>query len=692
MTGRLRGAKKAAPGESVSDAEQELFGGKLRYDQGYVRHDGALVRMSFWSMAKTLPRMVALVVRAAWEADRRALAGVVLAELGQGVASAYGLVAVNGVLTSLFTGGPTPERLGQALPALVVLAVMSMCVAVLAAWSVAMSGRLEPQVERAVSTRYYTATTRVELVATEEPAVQRVLEAGKFGTDSARRMLGLSVGIANALIGMVAAGAVLAALHPLLLPTLLGVALPKGWGAVRSARREYASRRHWIDHRRAIASLLQYLTLPHAGGEIRAHGAGELLLRGYGEMSASMEVEQRRLARAQAHTDLLAAALSGVAALGAYGMLWWLLTGGGMPLAVGGTAVIAIRNSTAKLSSLVTQLNRMYEEMLFLTDTQEAIDVAARHTIPESGADLPEVVDDVRLEDVSFTYPGGERPALDGVSLSVPRGKVIALVGANGSGKTTLARILAGLMLPGEGRVWWEGTARGAQVRVEMREADRRQLFGKVALLGQDFPRWQMSARTNVTIGDARVPSDPERMEAAARDTDARGVVDGLPHGWDSIVVKGYERGTQISGGQWQKLAHARVRYRAAPFVLVDEPTSALDPHAEIETFARLRRLTEQDTTVVLITHRLAATATADRIYVLDGGRLVEDGDHGTLMAREDGLYRSMYQAQAAQYGLVPPAREETSREEASPGQAPRVPRAPHQSGRPVTPGESQTG
>ncbi|MDJ1136431.1 ABC transporter ATP-binding protein [Streptomyces iconiensis] len=638
-----------------------MFGGKLRYDQAYVRHEGALIRMSFWEMAQALPRMVALVVRAAWEADRRALAGVVLAELGQGLASAYGLVAVNGVLTSLFAGGPTPERLRQALPALVVLAVMSMCVAVLAAWSVAMSGRLEPQVERAVSTRYYTAVTRVELVATEEPAVQRVLEAGKFGTDSARRMLGLSVGIANALIGMVAAGTVLASLHPLLLPTLLGVALPKGWGAVRSARREYTSRRHWIDHRRAIASLLQYLTMPHAGAEIRAHGAGELLLRGYGEMSASTEAEQRRLARAQAHTDLIASALSGVAALGAYGMLWWLLTGGGMPLAVGGTAVIAIRNSTAKLSSLVMQLNRMYEEMLLLTDTQEAIDMAARHAIPESGADLPEVVNAIRVDNVSFTYPGAEKPALDAVSLSVPRGKVIALVGANGSGKTTLAKILAGLMLPGEGRVWWEGGGTADDpVRVEVRDADRRQLFEKVALLGQDYPRWQMSARTNITIGDARVPADGERLETAARDADARHIVDGLPHGWDSIVVKGYERGTQISGGQWQKLAHARIRYRGAAFVLVDEPTSALDPHAEIETFARLRRLTEEDTTVVLITHRLAATATADHIYVLDRGRLVEDGDHGTLMGREGGLYRSMYQAQAAQYDLVPTQAERT--------------------------------
>ncbi|MBB5939712.1 ATP-binding cassette domain-containing protein [Streptomyces zagrosensis] len=656
----------------ISAAERELFGGKLRYDSSFVQHEQPLLKVGFWGMAKALPQMVAVVVRAAWAADRRALYGVVAAELGQGLTAAFALVAANRVLTELFAQGPTTDRLRMALPALAAITVVAMCSAVLAAWSVAMSGRLEPQVERAVSTRYYAATARVELRATEEPAVQRSLEAGKFGTDSARRMIGSSTAVANALIGLAAAGTVLVTLHPLLLPMLLLVAVPKGWGAVRSARREYASRRHWVDHRRAIATLLQYVTMPHAAPEIRVHGAGRLLLRGYEEMSASMETEQRRLAREQASTQLIAAAISGVAALGVYGVLWLLLTTGGMPLAVGGTAVIAIRTSTGKLTALVTQLNRTYEEALYLADTEEACALADQHTIPTAGKALPKRVRQIRLERVSFTYPGATRPSLDEVSLTVPRGTVVALVGVNGSGKTTLAKVLAGLLLPTAGQLWWEGDCApddgqegskegqegtGASA-VEVREADRAEVFSQVALLGQDFPRWQMSARTNITIGDGTTAADQQRLEQAARDADARTIVDGLPYGWDSIVVKGYERGTQISGGQWQKLANARIRYRAAPFVLVDEPTSALDPHAEIDTFARLRRMTDDGTTLVLITHRLAATAAADHIYVLDHGRLVEEGDHAALMRRNGGMYRAMYEAQAAQYGH-PPTRQD---------------------------------
>ncbi|MEV6119419.1 ABC transporter ATP-binding protein [Streptomyces sp. NPDC052077] len=641
----------AAPAAGISDAERELYGGRLRYDQSYIRHEGPLTRLGFGHMAAALPRMVGMVLRTGWETDPRALTGVVAAQLGQGVAAGWGLVAVNSVLTRLFADGPTGDKLHEALPSLAVLAVAAVATAVLAAWSTAMSGRLEPQVERAVSARYYTAVTAVEVEATERPEVQRVLEAGRFGTDSARSMLRLSVGVGSVVIGMAAAAVVLASLHWALLPMLLTIALPKGWGAVRSARREYLSRLSWVDHRRAIASLLAYLTRPHAAGEIRVHAAGTKLLSGYEEMSRQTEAEQRRLARAQASTDLVAGAFAGMASLACYGVLWWLLASGGLPLAVGGTAVIAIRTSTARLTSLVQQVNRLYEELLFLTDTEDAIAVAGENAIPASGRPLPSPVLEVRTEGVSFTYPGADGPSLKDVSVRVPRGKVTALVGANGSGKTTLTKVLAGLLLPSEGDVWWVGES---GERVGLREAERAQVFRTVGLLAQDFPRWEMTAAANVAIGAGDRPRDMDRVRTAAEDAGVLDLIEGLPHGWDSIVFKGYERGVQLSGGQWQRLGSARTRYRQAPFLLVDEPTSALDPHAEIESFRGLWSLAEEGHAVVLVTHRLAATMRADHIYVLDQGRVVEDGTHDDLMARTGGLYQGMFTAQAAQYGLAP--------------------------------------
>ncbi|GAA2770968.1 hypothetical protein GCM10010521_55550 [Streptomyces rameus] len=360
------------------------------------------------------------------------------------------------------------------------------------------------------------------------------------------------------------------------------------------------------------------------------HAAGTKLLSSYEEMSRQTEAEQRRLARAQASADLVAGAFAGVASLACYGVLWWLLAAGGLPLAVGGTAVIAIRTSTAQLTSLVQQVNRLYEELLFLTDTEDAIKIAGENAIPPSGAPLPAPVRQMRTEAVSFTYAGADSPSLRDVSVRVPRGKVTALVGANGSGRTTLTKVLAGLLLPTEGSVWWEGES-GEQV--ELREADRAQVFAAVGVLAQDFPRWEMTAAANVAIGAGDRPRDMDRVRRSAKEAGVLDLIEGLPHGWDSIVFKGYERGVQLSGGQWQKLGDARTRYRQAPFLLVDEPTSALDPHAEIAPFQGLWSLAEQGHAVVLVTHRLAATMHADHIYVLDQGCVVEDGTHEDLGA-----------------------------------------------------------
>ncbi|WP_424641409.1 ABC transporter ATP-binding protein [Embleya sp. AB8] len=628
----------------MSESEQMLFGGALRYDLSFTRHEQPLLRMSFWAMARQLPRMVATVTRAAWSVDRAAVLALIGAEIGQGLAAGMGLLATNRALVALFADVPTTDRLRDAAGPLLFIMTVSALSALLAAVSVGATSRLEPQVERVCTARYYRLAARVELQAFEEAGFHRKLDAGRFGTDSVRRMLGASVAVINSLVGLVATGSVLTLLDPILLPLLFLVAAPKGWGAVRSARRRHESAHTWLEHRRAIDILGRSLIEPAPAAEVRAHGAGRLVLDAFEDMSGTMEAEHRRLAHAKGLTQAAASALSGLGALLVYAALWLLLTEGGMPLAAGGTAVIAIRTCTSGLTSLVMQVNRLYEDSLYLRDLEDACTESARRAIPVGGRPLPREVDEVRLEGVSYHYPGNDTPALDKVSLSIPAGKVVALVGENGSGKTTLSKLVAGLLLPSEGTLSWGG--------VDVREADRDDIFDRVAVLGQDFPRWGMTARANVFIGRPDRPIDQARVAESVARADATELVDSLPYGWDTLIVKGYQRGSQISGGQWQKIGTARTRYRAAPFVIVDEPTSALDPEAEIAAFAALRSMTEDGTTVLLITHRLAATATADLIYVLADGRLIEEGDHEELMAVDGGRYRAMYTAQAAQYGI----------------------------------------
>ncbi|ARZ72104.1 ABC transporter ATP-binding protein/permease [Streptomyces sp. HU2014] len=633
-------------GLPLSESEKLLFGGALRYDKSYTRNEAPLTHLSFWSMARQFPAMMGMVGRAAWREDPRALLTLLAAELGQGLMRAFVLVATNRALVALFSAEPTADRLRQAAPALVGGMAVTAVAALLSAVSVAATGRLEPKVERACTARFYRAAVRVELAAMEDETVHRALDAGRYGTDSVRRMLGSSVTVINALVGLVAAAGVLALLHPVLVLMLLLIAAPKGWGAVVSVRRQYVSMHAWLEHRRAIDVITHTLVQQDTAPEIRVHSAGPLLVGAYDDMAATVGTEQQRLARAEAVTQTAASSVSGLAALGAYAVLWLLLARGGMPLAVAGTAVIAVRTAGAGLDSVVMQLNRMYEESMYLRDLEEACRLAERHAIPTGGTPPAGGMTEVRLEKVSFTYPGAPAPSLREVSLTIPRGKVVALVGENGSGKTTLSKLVAGLYVPTAGTLRWNG--------VDVRDADRDAIFDRVAVLGQDFPHWPMTARANIHIGRSTVPMDQGRVRRAAVAADADGVIESLPHQWDSLVLKGFERGTQLSGGQWQRLGSARARYRHAPLLIVDEPTSALDPKAEIDAFQALRSLTADGTTVLLITHRLAATASADLIYVLDNGSLVEQGSHEELMALEDGAYRFAYGIQAAQYGLKP--------------------------------------
>ncbi|MET8631098.1 ABC transporter ATP-binding protein, partial [Kitasatospora sp. NPDC004669] len=194
-------------------------------------------------------------------------------------------------------------------------------------------------------------------------------------------------------------------------------------------------------------------------------------------------------------------------------------------------------------------------------------------------------------------------------------------------------------------RVRWDG--------IDTATADRHQLFSSVALLAQNFQRWSFTLRANLLLGRPEVPCDQRQLETAADYADLHPVIEELPHSWDTLIAKGFEGGVGLSGGQWQKVALARTHLRLTTpdahgrlpaLVVVDEPTSAMDPETEVETFEQIRQLTGLGVTVILITHRLGATAKADHIVVLDHGRLIEQGSHAELMAQEPATrYRESY-------------------------------------------------
>ncbi|WP_308366074.1 ATP-binding cassette domain-containing protein [Streptomyces sp. ISL-86] len=423
--------------------------------------------------------------------------------------------------------------------------------------------------------------------------------------------------------------------------------LPSAWSSLTISKQRYISFHTFVQHARAGHLLGQLLTQQEAGAEVRVHAVGPFLLGHFRQMAETSEREQTRLARRAARIGLIADGAGGLASLLTYGALGLLLWSGAMELAVAGTAVLAIRTGASSLDALVLQITDLHQESLFVADFNRLCEEAAQRAIPASGMEAIE-------------------PTLREVSLTLPMGKVIALVGENGSGKSTLVKLLAGLHQPDEGG----GTIRWDHV--DASRADRAQIFSRVALMSQSFFRWSFTFDVNVAIGDPDDAVDGTAVEAAAEFAGAGKVLAGLPRGRRTLLARGYRGGHQISGGQWQLVGIARALYRlfrTAEILVVDEPTSALDAVAEQRVFDQIRALAATGKTIVLITHRLHSVRHADVIHVMKDGQVAESGTFSELMDEErspSGEFRTAYLVQARAFDPVIPVQPDGARDQPS--------------------------
>jgi ATP-binding cassette subfamily B protein len=247
----------------------------------------------------------------------------------------------------------------------------------------------------------------------------------------------------------------------------------------------------------------------------------------------------------------------------------------------------------------------------------------------------------IRFEAVSFAYPGAEHPALQSVDFTIRPGERLALIGENGAGKSTLAKLLLGLYRPTEGRITADG--------VDLRELDPDWWQTRVAAVFQDYVAYQLTLRENVGFGDLQLLHDHAAIHRAAQKSGAADVAAALPDRYETMLGMAFdEGGADLSVGQWQTLAIARAYLRDAPVLVLDEPTAALDARAEVEVYRQFRDVSVGKS-VLLISHRLGSARLADRIVVLDGGRIVETGTHRELLSKR-GRYHALYAVQAAWY------------------------------------------
>jgi ATP-binding cassette, subfamily B, bacterial len=596
---------------------------------------------TFLKMLRRLPALLKEAWLLAWRANRATTAAVVVFQIVGGAASALGLISVVGVFNGLLQEGPTPERVRAAVPSLLLLVGAGTVRGALTSAAAAANGRLAPLVYQAAEMRLLDLTTRVDLSTFDDPQWRDAMERARDrGISAAEQLVNQAISLVTDVVGLVAAAGVLAVLHPVLLPLLVLTVVPVGWAAVRSARLGHRRLLRLIAVWRRQRMLAELLAAREPAPELRA-----FTLRGFllGEVRRLLRIstnEEIRVAQRQVRASLLGTALSSIATGVTYAVLLWLLWTGRMELAAGGAAAYAINMGIGKLSEIAFTANRVFEQGLYFADFQGFCELSRSKAEPSPGGAAPPAFGEIKIRNVTFRYPDAERPAVRDVTMTLRRGEVIALVGENGSGKSTLAALLAGLYRPQEGEISWDG------VRTE--ELDPDTVRERVAVVMQEPTRWPLSARANVTIGRHSRPVTESEVHGAARAGDAHEFVMELTRQYETLLSRHFTDGADLSGGQWQRLAVSRAFYRDAPLLICDEPTANLDARAEHDVYQRLRELAA-GRTVVLITHRMASVREADRIYVLDHGTVVEEGDHTALMAA-DGIYAQLFTLQASAY------------------------------------------
>lgn len=467
--------------------------------------------------------------------------------------------------------------------------------------------------------------------------------------DAASRPLALLESSGNLVqngITLVGMAAVLLSYGGWLPLALLAGTLPALLVVLRNGRRYHAWWNDSTTDRRRSQYYGDLLTGADHAAELRLFGLGDHFRTGYLFLRRRLRSDRLRLLREQGVGKGAAELVALAVAAGTIGwMIWRALLG----LATLGDIALfyqAFQRGQGLVKGLLADIGQIYSNRLFLENLFEFLALQPRIVAPAPAEEraVPAVLKDgIRFSGVTFRYPGADRAALDRFDLTIPAGKTVAIVGANGAGKSTLLKLLCRFYDPDEGRVELDG--------IDTRRFDPSALRRMITVMFQVPVNYQATVRENITMGARRADGvdgamtegDRRRMEGAAREAGAEEFVRALPQRYESLLGRLFPGGTELSGGEWQRIALARAYYRPSSLIILDEPTSMMDSWAEAEWFEHFRSLAAR-TTSVIITHRLSIARKADVIHVMEHGRVVESGSHEELLALE-GRYAASWRS-----------------------------------------------